>query len=142
MQNKTTDLLIHLLWISMTIASHGTTQAQTKPFPGKIKSVTEVVIETKSGKETERKKSFQSFDERGNVLEEIEFEDDGKIKSHATYEYNEQGLKVRETVLLPDGKVETVTNYIYDHDGNRLSKTVLDKNGVVKSKKIYKYEYR
>lgn len=142
MQNKTTDLLFHLLWISITLAWHGTMQAQTKSFPGKVKSVTEVVIETKSGKETERKKSFQSFDERGNVLEEIEFEDDGKIKSHNTYEYNEQGLKVRETALLPDGKVETVTNYIYDHDGNRLSKTVVDKDGEVKSKKIYKYEYR
>lgn len=142
MQNKTNNLLFHLLWISTTLVWHGTMQAQTKPFPGKIKSVTEVVIETKNGKESERKKSFQSFDEQGNVLEEIEFEDDGKIKSHATYEYNEQGLKVRETVFLPDGKVETVTNYVYDHEGNRLSKTVLDKNGVVKSKKIYKYEYR
>ncbi|MGB3075933.1 MAG: hypothetical protein WBB36_11460 [Chitinophagales bacterium] len=116
--------------------------AQSKMTPGKVKSVTEVVIETKGGKETESTKSFQSFDLRGNLLEEIEYDDYGKIKTHTTSEYNDQNQKVKETSLLPDGKTETITNYIYDHEGNRISKIVLDKNNEVKSKKLYRYEYR
>ncbi|HUM46604.1 MAG TPA: hypothetical protein PLD84_06735 [Chitinophagales bacterium] len=117
-------------------------QAQSKTNAGKVKSITEVVIETKGGKEAETKKSFQSFDERGNLLEEIEYDDYGKIKNHTTSEYNEQNLKVKETSFLPDGKTETVSIFAYDHEGNRISKTVMDKNGEVKSKKLYKYEYR
>lgn len=142
MLNKSMHRIIPLLLLSLTFWGNCLAQAQTKPFPGKVKSVTEVVIENKNGKETERKKSFQAFDEQGNVIEEIEFDDDTKIKSHTTYEYNEQGMKVRETSFLPDGKVDTVTGFVYDHEGNRISKTVMDRNGEVKSKKIYRYEYR
>ncbi|MEO6166970.1 MAG: hypothetical protein ABIO46_12735 [Chitinophagales bacterium] len=117
-------------------------KAQSKMNTGKVKSVTEVTIETKGGKEAENKKSFQSYDERGNMLEEIEYEDDGKIKNHTTSEYNEQNLKIKENSFFPDGKVETVSIFAYDHEGNRVSKTVMDKNGAIKSKKLYKYEYR
>ena len=116
--------------------------AQNIAKPEKVKSVTEVAIETKGGKDIETKKSFQSFDEKGNVTEEIEYDDDGKEKDHATYEYNTQNQKVKETHLLADGKIESVTMYSYDQHGNRASKIVTGKDGTIKSKKVYRYEYR
>ena len=116
--------------------------AQNISKPEKVKSVTEVTVVTKGGKEVETKKSFQSFDAHGNVTEEIEYDDDGKVKDHATYEYNAAGQKVKETSFMPDGRIEDVTVYTYDENGNRISKTVMNKDGAVKSKKIFRYEYR
>jgi S-adenosylmethionine hydrolase len=116
--------------------------AQSISHPEKIRSVTEVVIETKGTKESEVKKSFQQFDMKGNVTENIEYEDDGKVKNHSTYEYNDLNQKVKETEFLPDGKVESVAVYTYDQYGNRATKTMMDKDGEVKSKKVFRYEYR
>lgn len=116
--------------------------AQNIAKPEKVKSVTELTVATKGGKEVETKKSFQSFDAHGNVTEEIEYDDDGKVKDHAMYEYNATGQKVKETSFLPDGRIEDVTVYTYDANGNRISKTVMNKDGAVKSKKIFRYEYR
>lgn len=135
--------ILHLLLLSTVlccIVEYG--MAQTKSTTHKIKSVTEVVITTKGNKETETKKSYELFDERGNTIEEINYDDDGKIKEHTTSEYNELNKKVRETSFTPDGKIESVTTYTYDHEGNRIDKTVTDKNGAIKSKKLYRYEYR
>ena len=117
-------------------------QAQELPQTGKIKSVTEVVIEFKGGKETEVRKSFRAYNEKGNLTEEIEYDDDGKIKNHTTSEYNEKQQKVKETAFLPDGKIESIALYTYDPEGNRISKTTMNKDGSVKSKKVFHYEYR
>lgn len=104
--------------------------------------VTEVVIESKGGKETEVRKSFRAYNEKGNLTEEIEYDDDGKIKNHTTSEYNEKQQKVKETAFLPDGKIESIALYTYDPEGNRISKTTMNKDGSVKSKKVFHYEYR
>ncbi len=117
-------------------------QAQELPQTGKIKSVTEVVIESKGGKETEVRKSFRAYNEKGNLTEEIEYDDDGKIKNHTTSEYNEKQQKIKETAFLPDGKIESIALYTYDPEGNRISKTTMNKDGSVKSKKVFHYEYR
>lgn len=116
--------------------------AQASGSPGKIKSVTEVVIESKSGKDVEINKSFRAFDAQGNLIEEIDYDDAGKIQSHTISEFNQKNQKIKETMLLPDGKTESVSMYTYDEEGNRTSKTTLNKDGVVKSKKVYRYEYR
>lgn len=116
--------------------------AQESSAPGKIKSVTEVAIEAKSGNDVEINKSFRAFDAQGNLIEEIDYDDAGKIQSHTISEFNQKNQKIKETMLLPDGKTESVSLYTYDEEGNRTSKTTLNKDGVVKSKKVYRYEYR
>ena len=116
--------------------------AQNISHPEKIKSVTEFSVETKNGKEIETKRSMQVYDQSGNITEEIEYDDFGKIKDHTVSEYNAENLKVKESHLLPNGKIESITNYTYDQFGNRLSKTVTTEDGGVKSKKVFRYEYR
>src|SRR4030095_6092525 len=83
--------------------------AQTVSSPEKIKSVTELTVETRNGKDVETKKSVQLFDEKGNMTEETEYDDDGKVKDHIIYEYDSNRNKTRETHLLADGKIESVT---------------------------------
>ena len=102
------------------------------------KSVAEISIDSKGG---ETRKLFQAFDQKGNILEELEYEDDGKLKDHVKYEYDDRHRKIKETHLDADGKVEEISTYEYDDRGNRVSKTETDANGKVKSKKKYVYEY-
>ena len=116
--------------------------AQELPQTGKMKSVTELTIESKGGKETEILKSYRAYDEKGNLTEEIEYDDYGKVKNHTANEYNEKQQKIKETTFLPDGKIESTALYTYDLQGNRISKTTMNKDGSVKSKKVFRYEYR
>ncbi len=106
-----------------------------------IKSTTEFTVESKAGKESEIKKSFQQFDANGNVIEEMEFDEFENEKSHVKNEYNSSNQKIKEIRLLPNGKPDEITLYEYDDKGNRISKIVTDKDGKVKSKKRFVYEY-
>ncbi len=126
---------IKFIVLAFFILTCSTAYAQNKAG---IKSVKEISVETKDKEVT---RSFQSFDKNGNVIEEIEYDDDGRIKDHTKYEYNADHLKIKETHLTPDSKTEEVTMYEYDAKGNRISKTVMDGNGKIKSKKKYVYEY-
>ena len=139
-KNKTVPGI--LIPIISVMISFSNLTAQNISKPEKVKSVTELSIETKNGKDIETKRSFQSFDEKGNVTEEIEYDDDGKMKDHSVNEYNSQNQKIKETHFLPDGKIESITSYTYDQYSNRTTKTVTTKDGVVKSKKVFRYEYR
>ena len=123
------------LMVPLIFLSGVTLHAQTKTG---IKSVKEISIDNKDKETT---KTFQSFDGQGNLTEEIEYEDDGKVKDHVKYEYNNSNLKIRETHFTPDGKIDEVSTYEYDAKGNRISKTVKDGAGKLKSRKKYVYEY-
>lgn len=103
-----------------------------------IKSVTEISLD---GKDKETTRSFKSYDETGNLIEQKEFDDDGKLKDHVKYEYNSGGQKVKEIHFTADGKPAEITTYEYDIKGNRIAKTETDGSGKVKSRKKYVYEF-
>jgi len=109
--------------------------AQTKTG---IKSIKETSVDSK-GKELP--KSFEAYDPQGNLTEEIQYDDDGKIKVHEKYEFNKANQKVKETHFLPNGNIDEVATYEYDAKGNKVLKTVTDGSGRVKSKKKFTYEY-
>ena len=134
MNNMKSFLSLALL-LFLSISGMKNCFAQTKTG---IKSVKEISIDNK---DKETAKSFQSFDTKGNLIEEIEYEDDGKVKDRVTYEYNAENLKIKETHFTPDNKTDEVTTYQYDAKGNRISKMVVDGNGKLKSKKKFVYEY-
>lgn len=112
--------------------------AQTKPA---VKSQTEYAIETKGGKSIEIKRHYQQFDQQGNLVDEIDYDSDGKMKEETKYEYNSQNQKVKEIHFTPDGKTDEISTYEFDAKGNRVSKVTTDGNGKLKSKKKWTYEY-
>ena len=142
MKKKNRRFLSHTLMIIAGMAFMFPLHAQNISHPEKIKSVTEFSVESKNGKEIETKRSLQVYDQSGNITEEIEYDDFGKIKDHTVSEFNGENLKVKESHVLPNGKIESITIYTYDQFGNRLSKTVTTEDGGVKSKKVFRYEYR
>ena len=112
--------------------------AQTK---SPVKSSTEFAIETKGAKSIEIKRHYQEYDQNGNLVNEIDYDSDGKMKEELKYEYNNLNQKVKEIHFTPDGKMDEMTTYEYDGKGNRVSKTVTEGNGKLKSKKKYVHEY-
>ena len=112
--------------------------AQTK---SPVRSVTEFAIETKGGKSIDIKRHYQEYDQHGNLVDEIDYDSDGKMKEEFKYEYNSQNQKVKEIHFSEDGKTDEISTYEYDAKGNRISKTVTEGNGKPRSKKKYIYEY-
>src|SRR6478609_6237939 len=81
----------------------GNLPAQTKSA---VKSEAEYAIETKGGKSIEIKKHYQEYDQRGNLVDEIDYDSDGKMKEELKYEYNNQNQKVKEIHFTPDAKID------------------------------------
>ena len=124
--------------LSLGIFPGMTLLAQTK---APVKSQTESAIETKGGKSVEIKRHYQQFDQRGNVVDEINYDGDGKITEELKYEYNNQNQKVKEIHFTPQGKIDEIATYEYDAKGNKISKITTDGSGKLKSKKKWTYEY-
>jgi hypothetical protein len=82
--------------------------------------------------------SMVTYDQKGNVIEEIEYKE-GKINKHFTYKYDEKNNKTQETELDPSGKKIRITVYVYDKN-LKTEKTVYDGSNHILSKKTYKYE--
>jgi len=110
------------------------------------------------------KASETLFDVKGNVIEEIEYDED-KISSHKKYTYDVNGNKTKEIELNATGKTTKIIEYKYDCEDHKIKeietdasgkpikiseykyngdlrteKIVYDKNNKMKSKKTYQYQ--
>ena len=82
--------LIQIIVSGVFVMTFYSGYAQTKSG---VKSIKEISVDSRDKEEI---KSFQSFDTHGNLIEEIDYDDDGKIKDHVKYEYNNEHLKTKE----------------------------------------------
>lgn len=87
------------------------------------------------------KDSYTRYDEQGNVLEEIEYDEYGKERKHVLYEYDSEGNKTKETNLTPKGTKASVIEYKYEN-GLRKEKIVYNSSGKIVLRKKYVYEFR
>jgi hypothetical protein len=99
-----------------------------------------VVYEQKYDKATGKpvKDSEAKFDTQGNVVEEIEYEDN-KISKHVKYDFDDAGKKIKETELDATGKTSKITEYKYDDNGKKIKETEINSSG--KPYKIIEYKY-
>jgi hypothetical protein len=85
------------------------------------------------------KESYVLYDKSGNVLEEIEYDSDGKAKYHMKYQFDANNNKIKEIELNSSGKIVRTTEYKYS--GNmRTEKNTYDGSGKLKTKRTYQYE--
>lgn len=129
-------LVIAILTISLSAFSQK--KEAIKDF--KLKSTTVYSEEYEDSKGLPVKESYNAFDVNGNLLEEIEYDNNGKEKKHITYEYDAQGNKIKETHLKPNGSKDKIIEYKYQ-SGLKFEKIVYNGNGKIKSKKKYLYEF-
>jgi hypothetical protein len=122
--------------------SAGTAFAQSRKDikESKVKTMTVYRSDFKTGKEVKNKESVSKFDENGNTLDEIKYENDGKFQEHFSYTYNSDNDKTSETEYDAAGKATKVTKFTYNTNGDKLSETEYDAAGKVT--KISKYTYK
>lgn len=103
----------------------------------KIRSL--IVLEEKNDVliKKQLKESETYYDEKGNILEEIEYKQ-GKVDTHFKYKYDAEGNKILEEDYDPSGKLQEYSEYKFEN-GLRVEKIVYDPSKKVKSRKIYKY---
>ncbi len=107
-----------------------------------IKSITEMVTETVSGKETTRKDSYSTFDKNANILYNEEYRKDGTLKHKELNKYDSKGNKLEETVFdAADNQPEKnyKRTYKYDSGENKTEESEFDENGKLVKKTQYSY---
>jgi hypothetical protein len=82
---------------------------------------------------------IERFDQRGELIEEIEYEDNGKIKKHIQYQYRGE-LLIRENSLDNKGKIKSCIEYEYDADGLKIGRKNYDPKGRITKERIYRYK--
>lgn len=106
----------------------------------KVRSVTEYKQDmTKSSPKL--KENYTLYDGNGNILEEIEYDAAGKVKTHMKYQFDAENNKIKEIELGPDGKTIKTTEYKYNGD-LRIEKNIYDGAGKLKSRRTYQYEFQ
>lgn len=128
-----------VLFLMMLMILSASAQKKNTVKRNNIKSVTEYKQDMEKSNAPKIKEAYTLFDDEGNVLEEINYDAVGKVKTHLKYQYNSDNNKIKETEIAPDGKIIKVTEYKYDGD-LKTERNIYDGAGKLKSKKIYQYE--
>ncbi|MGB3075453.1 MAG: hypothetical protein WBB36_09030, partial [Chitinophagales bacterium] len=95
-----------------------------------INSVTVNTFDARK-KDTVGRKSFTRYDQRGNVVESIEYDVNGTIKSHEQFEYNRQDQEITFRTIDTNGKVLKTIFTSYDTWNHVAEKSTLDSVGII-----------
>lgn len=113
----------------------------------KMKSITEFVTITENGKESTYKAYYAVFNKNAEVIEEIEYNNNGSIKKKETTRYDPNDNKVEETCFYQKEKKTSKTNseqsdnsnlkivYKYNAHNDRTEEEELDLNNPNLAKK-------
>jgi len=82
---------------------------------------------------------IERFDERGELIEEIDYSKDGKIKLHIQYVY-EGELLMKEIYFNNKGNLEKTYTYEYDSEDLKISKKYFDNKNRIYKEKRYRYK--
>jgi len=82
---------------------------------------------------------IERFDERGELIEEIDYYKDGKIKLHIQYVYDGK-LLMKEIYFDNKGDLDKTYTYEYDAEGLKISKKYFDKKNRIYKEKRYRYK--
>lgn len=108
------------------ISSRGISAVTVKTFDARKKDTTE-------------RKTFTRYDHHGNVLESIDYDATGKIKSQEQFEYNRHDDETAYRLLDADGKIQKSVITIYDKWNHVASKTTMDSTGAIAEKTVSNY---
>ncbi|HEY6161995.1 MAG TPA: hypothetical protein VI112_12250 [Bacteroidia bacterium] len=98
-----------------------------------------VMQETEFSEDGEPAEQFiRTYDEKGNIVEMQHFYE-GELSERTQYEFNDKGLLAREKLLYADGSM-MITDYQYDENDNVIERKVSDDEGNLDSIETSKYE--
>ncbi|MEZ5197217.1 MAG: hypothetical protein R2764_12690 [Bacteroidales bacterium] len=99
-----------------------------------------LVLEIKYNEEAEVDEKLEiTYDDNGFIKEEKSFFEGNELSDHASYERDENGVIRKSFKHYQDGTTDTI-NYRYDTDGNLIEKVTVDSYDEVESKELATYE--
>lgn len=103
----------------------------------KIKAITEQVTDYVGGKEITKTDSYKKYNKEGQVVEEVEYDKNGKFKRKIVSKYNEFDDKTEEAVYDAENKL--VEREVYKYDSYKEKSEVLHYNerNELDSKAVY-----
>ena len=160
---KAKQLLV--LAIILVTALQAPCQSKKDRKKSKIKACTESFSETKDGKTSTYKVSYEEFDKSGRSILKIDYLPDGTIEKKESAKYDSYGNKVEEIIQnlvknkysrktskynVHKDKTEEIeydaannivnrTTYMYSGGGNKVLETITDGLGKQIEKSIYLY---
>jgi hypothetical protein len=132
---KHSILLISAIVIAFSVSA----QSKKDLKKNKVRSFKESHTTVENGKEQSYDALMQKFDADGNVTEEIDYDKDGKVKSHYTATYDKNGDKTEEQNFSEDGKLKKKKVFKYNAKGDRISEEHYDPSGKLVNKVLISY---
>jgi len=130
---------IYILAILLLTTVSLSAQSKKKIRESEIQSKITWKVDYISGQEVKHKEKEEKFTTSGEVAEYIEYETDGKTKSHIKYVYSAEDILLKEILLDKNGAVEQTIEYVYSGK-LKTEKRTLNAKGQLIGKKIYEYK--
>jgi hypothetical protein len=103
----------------------------------KIKIITETITTFENTKEVVRNNQYRKFDKDGQIIEEVDYDKNGKIKTKTLSKYNNLEEKTEETVLDANNKQLSREVYKYNVEGEKSEEWHYNDKNELESKSIY-----
>ncbi|HRW86217.1 MAG TPA: hypothetical protein P5180_12360 [Bacteroidales bacterium] len=123
----------------IVLVSAGTISLYAQQNQGLPRLKTVTVYEEKFDKllSHKYKESETTYDERGNILEDIQYKE-GKVDKHFRFQYDDNNNKIKETELDASGQIIEYSEYRFENN-LRVEKWIYDPRGRLKTHKEYVY---
>jgi hypothetical protein len=131
-------LFINCLFMSVLV--FGQSKKDVKKFG--IKSITETLTTFVDGKALTINDSYQKFDKKGQLIEEMTYDRYGKVKHKRQMKYNNLGDKEEESTFDSTGHLEAREVYKYDSEGEKIEEIRYGAKGELLSKAIFTLDAR
>ncbi len=91
---------------------------------------------------SELKDSFERYDKKGNVTEEIVYNSEGLIKEKKQTKYNEENNKTEVLTFDQNQKLKSKEVIKYNNLGEKTEEWLYGKDNLLKTKAVFKYDSR
>lgn len=132
-------LLIFILFFLNILSSAVFAQNKKEVKKLKIKSTTIVVTEYADSKEKSRTDSYQKFDKSGNVIEELEYNNDGTFKKREAHKFNKDNDVIEEIIYDEKGNIKSKKTIEYNVNKDKKVENEYDVTGKLVAKTQYGY---
>jgi hypothetical protein len=97
-------------------------------------------FDKKQRKEITYKDALLNYNEKGDVIEEWNFDKKGNISKHVKFTYNAQNKKLKEVHFTSKGKEKKIVEYTYDEKGRKTMEKHIDADSPT-NVEIHKFVY-
>ncbi|MBN1115584.1 MAG: hypothetical protein JXA77_00140 [Bacteroidales bacterium] len=126
-----------LFMFILSVSVNAQTKSQIKEL--NIKSTSVWSYDYSTGKEVKKLDQVEKFNNRGQVIQLIDYDKNGKQKERITYSYNDNGDITEEKYYDETDKIAKAYKYTYE-DQLKKTKEKYDDKGNLIWKKVYVYE--